>query len=108
MRQRMRMVREDALAVSAVVEQAFRGGDEVDDENLNKDLRQLFYDLQDEKILDVRREERVVEGQARRHYLWHVREDEAPAFGEGLKPDPASRLYHRLGDAAWERRRPEI
>jgi hypothetical protein len=103
--ERMRMVKEDALAVSKVVEEAFQGAAEVDDENLDKDLRQVFYDLQDERILDVRRIEVREDGQARRHYLWRVR-DEAAAAAAPESPglDPAARLYLRLGERHWERR----
>lgn len=102
---KMRMMREDAIAVSQVVEEAFAGQSELDDEFLDKDLRQVFYDLQDEKILEVRRVELREEGQSRRHYLWSIRDDEE--FGpapEPTKPDPAERLYARLGEQAWERR----
>jgi hypothetical protein len=105
LRERMRMVREDALAVARVVEEAFQGRSELDDELLHKDVRQVFYDLQNEKILEVRREEVRVDGVDRRHYLWRVRDDaplDAPA---PPAPDPAERLYHRLDDEAWERKR---
>lgn len=104
--ERMRMVREDALAVSKVVEEAFAGASELDDERLNKDLRQVFYSLQDEKVLDVRREERRVDGVDRRHYLWHLRESGGELAEAPRVRTPAERLYERLSDEAWERRRP--
>jgi hypothetical protein len=103
--ERMRMVREDAVAVAGVVEEAFKGRSELDDELIGKDLRQVFYDLQNEKILDVRREEVRIDGVDRRQYLWRIREDlqlEAPI---AVAPDPTVRFYHRLADQAWERRR---
>lgn len=105
---RMRMLREDALAVSKVVEDAFQGNTELDDELIDKDLRQVFYSLQDEKVLDVRREERREDGVERRHYIWHLRDED----GLGLEParrerDEAERLYAKLNEQAWERRRPD-
>jgi transcription initiation factor IIE alpha subunit len=104
--EKMRMVREDALAVSRVVEEAFQGGAEVDDESLDKDLRQVFYDLQDERILDVRRVETREDGHARRHYLWRVREEEAgKAAPEAAAVDPEARVYQRLDARHWERRK---
>ncbi len=104
---KMRMVREDALAVSQVVEEAFQGQSELDDEVLDKDLRQVFYDLQDEKILAVRRVEVREHGQARRHYLWSVREEAAlPEPAAAPAPDAAERLYQRLDERRWERKRP--
>jgi hypothetical protein len=100
-------MRDDALAVAKVVEEAFAGQSELDDEALDKDLRQVFYDLQDSKVLDIRREERRVDGSSRRHYLWHVRDIglDGP-LPDPAVPDPAERLYLRLGDSAWERRPP--
>jgi hypothetical protein len=103
---RMRMLREDAVAVSKVVEDAFAGNTELDDELLDKDVRQVFYSLQDEKVLAIRREERREDGVDRRHYLWHV-PDVDPGLGpQRAAPDPDARVYERLGDGAWERRRP--
>ncbi len=100
------MLREDAVAVAHVVEEAFQGCSELDDELLPTNVRQVFYDLQDEKILTMRREERRVDGMERRHYLWRVREDPL-AIAETVEPREATeRLYGRLGDEAWERRRP--
>lgn len=105
---RMRMLREDAVAVAHVVEEAFRGQPEVSDEALDKDVRQVFYDLQNEKILDIRRDESREDGQARRHYYWRVRDEEMPTLPEPMRPDPTERLYEKLSDSAWERRRLEL
>lgn len=103
--EKLRMVKEDALAVTQVVEEAFQGASELDDEVLDKDLRQVFYDLQDERILDVRRVEVREQGQARRHYLWRVREEEVGAeAAERQVPDAAARLYLKLDDGHWKRR----
>ncbi len=102
---KMRMLKEDAVAVSQVVEDAFAGRSELDDEFIDKDLRQVFYDLQDEKILEVRRVELREDGQERRHYLWSIREDDdVPAPAAPADVDPALRIYARLGEQAWERR----
>lgn len=104
---RMRMLREDAAAVAKVVEDAFQGNDELDDELIDKDLRQVFYSLQDEKLLAVRREERSRDGEARRHYLWHVPDlDDVGPGTPSRDVDGPQRVYERLGEAAWERRRP--
>lgn len=106
--ERMRMMREDALAVTKVVEDAFQGNTELDDELIDKDLRQVFYNLQDEKVLDIRREERREDGVERRHYIWHLRDLAGDGLDESPKErDPAQRVYERLGDSAWERRRPD-
>ncbi|MHB8633138.1 MAG: hypothetical protein ACYDBQ_04095 [Thermoplasmatota archaeon] len=101
---RMRMLKEDAVAVAHVVEDAFRGQAEVDDDSLGKDVRQVFYDLQNEKILDVRRDEVREDGQARRHYYWRLRDGDVPFAEEPPRPDATERLYGRLPESSWERR----
>lgn len=107
LRDKLRMMREDAQAIAHTVEHAFKGEDEVDDEALDKDLRQLFYDLQDEKILDVRRREFERDGQRLRGYYWHLREatEQFDLLDGTPESDPAQRLYGRLDEEAWERRR---
>lgn len=109
LRDRMRMLKEDAVAVAQVVDEAFKGRSEVDDEALDKDLRQVFYDLQNEKILDVRRDESRSDGQNRRHYYWRVRDENESELGftipDAAPRDEAERLYHKLAESAWERRR---
>src|ERR1041385_715572 len=105
LRERRRMMREAALPVAHVVEEAFQGRSELDDELLHKDVRQVFYDLQNEKILEVRREEVRVDGVDRRHYLWRVRDDVPLAAPRPAAPHPTERPYRRLDDEAWERKR---
>ena len=106
LRSRMRMLMEDAQAVAHVVEDAFKGQSEVDDSQIPKELRQVFYDLQDERILEVRRDEARGESGTERHYYWRVRDGDAVDIPEpNLEPDPVERLYTRLGDNAWGRRR---
>ncbi len=99
------MLREDAVAVAHVVEEAFQGRSELDDELVGKEVRQVFYDLQDRKILEVRRDETRDDGQDRRHYYWRVRDPgDFDRLPEPHVPDAAERLYGRLGDEAWARR----
>ncbi len=108
LRERMRMLKDDAMAVSKVVEEAFLGASELDDDRLDPHLRQVFYDLQDEDILKVRRQEYTKDGRLLRGYFWSVSEAE-----RGLTPiqrppqDPMADLYSELRDGAWERRRPQ-
>ena len=109
LRQRMRMVREDALAVAHVLDEAFQGAEEVEDEALDAELRQLFYDLQDAKVLDVkRREYRDPNGRLLRGYRWHILENEVSRLPATAVPqaDPLAEFYDGLQRDAWERRRP--
>lgn len=107
LRARMRMLREDATAVAKVVEEAFKGRSELDDDNLDPQLRQVFYDLQDEKVLKVRRTEYEKDGRRLRGYFWSI-DESAPSLARFRRDegDPVEEVYDRLRDDAWERRRP--
>ncbi len=101
------MLQEDALAVAHTVEEAFRGEDELNDEFLDASLRSVFYSLQDEGVLAIRRTEYQSDGRARRAYFWAVTDGEAlPDSAAARRAEHNQRLYARLGDDAWKRRRP--
>ncbi len=106
LRDKMRMLREDAHAVARVVEEAFRGNDSIEDDDLDAEMRQLFYDLQDAQVLDVQRREYECEGHLRRGYTWHV--NEAPRFDHPAPvapQDPDAQLYQELPHKVWANRR---
>lgn len=99
------MLREDAAAVAQVVDEAFKGASELEDDQLDPQLRQVFYDLQDENVLKVRRQEYERDGQRLRGYFWSI--DERPRLDRWAPrggPDPYESLYDGLRDAAWQRR----
>ncbi len=104
------MLREDAAAVAKVVEEAFEGHSELDDDILNPHLRQVFYDLQDEHILSIRRQEYEADGRLRRGYFWSI--DETPRLDrwapKAAPADPDTKMYEDLRDAAWQRRPPQV
>ncbi len=106
LRERMQMLREDAAAVAKVVEEAFAGHSELDDDILDPQLRQVFYDLEDEKILQVRRQEYVLDGRERRGYFWSI-DGQSPLRPTAAPPaaDELEALYGGLRDRAWARRR---
>lgn len=109
LRQAFNMMREDAAATARVVETAFRGEDEVNDEDLDKEIRSLFYTLEKERLLQVRRTEYKFEGQVRRAYFWRLNKLDEWAlddFGPVLSKDDidASRLYRSLPQENWARR----
>ncbi len=104
------MLREDAAAVAKVVEEAFEGHSELDDDILDPHLRQVFYDLQDEHILSVRRQEYEADGRQRRGYFWSI--DDSPRLDrwapKAVVSDPDAALYQGLREAAWQRRPPQV
>jgi hypothetical protein len=102
----MRMMREDALAVAQVVEEAFAGHSELDDDLIDPQVRSVFYDLQDQHILNIERREYQSEGRSLRGFFWKVdaTEPQLDRWAPGAARDETTELYDRLGDVAWQRR----
>lgn len=108
LRHRVQMLRADAAAVAKVVEEAFQGRSELEDDDLDVQLRQLFYDLQDARVLDVERHEYERDGRLLRGYRWHLLHDEplTPVRPHRGPADPDAAVYEDLKDDAWKRRPP--
>jgi hypothetical protein len=108
LRRAFNMLREDAEATAQVVSSTFRGEDEVNDEDLDKEVRALFYTLEQQNLLGIRRTEYKFEGQTRRAYFWRLKElkvdDLERAFGGLSKEDlEATRVYRALPTELWAR-----
>ena len=109
LRKAFNMVVEDARATAKTVESAFRGEEEVNDEDLDKDIRSLFYTLEKEKLLNVRRTEYKFEGQTRRAYFWRVNKiEEWPFDADGgsrsMEDAETAKVYRALPSTMWARR----
>ncbi len=105
------MMKEDAEATAGVVETVFRGEEEVNDEDLDRELRSLFYTLEREQLVGIRRTEYQFEGQTRRAYFWRLNDlDELLQDGrddEGLSAEEreAMKVYQALPLERWNRGR---
>jgi hypothetical protein len=64
------MAKEDAVALTKTVEEIFDGRKEIEDQDIDKYARALFYELQRENLLKIRREETREEGRYIRRYYW--------------------------------------
>jgi hypothetical protein len=109
LRRAFNMVREDAEATARVVEQAFKGEDEVNDEDLDKEIRSLFYALEKENLLQVRRTEYKFDGQVRRAYFWRLSKLEnlgLDDFGPTISKEDLemTKLYRTLPQELWSRK----
>jgi hypothetical protein len=104
------MIKEDAEATAHVVETAFRGEEEVNDEDLDREIRSLFYTLEREQLLGIRRTEYKFEGQTRRAYFWRLKDIEQLIKGEdgeaGLSPEDreALKIYRAMPSEMWARK----
>lgn len=98
----------DARATAETVTSVFQGEDEVNDEDLDKEIRSLFYSLEKEKLLNVRRTEYKFEGQTRRAYFWRFNDlEQWPFTGERQKALQeeleATQVYRALPPNLWTR-----
>jgi hypothetical protein len=96
---------EDASELSQIVQKPFNGNNEIEDRVLDKDTRSLFYDLYQNNLLSIRREE-VTEGDSlKRTYYWsfNVETIKTEASRKSLQESPYS-IYKKLPDEFWYRR----
>ena len=64
------MEKEDAVELAKTIDKIFKGKKEVEDTSIDKYSRALFYELQKEKLLKIRREEKKSQGKVLRRYYW--------------------------------------
>lgn len=103
------METEDAQHVTQVVADCFIGEDEVNDEDLEKETRALFYALEAEGLLTFRRTEYKFEGAPRRAFFWRLTEE--VLSGKALEAAEATlshesheaQIYETLSDDMWSR-----
>lgn len=108
LRRAFNMMKDDAEATAGVVSSVFRGDEEVNDEDLDKEIRALFYTLEKEELLGIRRTEYKFEGQTRRAYFWRVKK--LPELDSDMTPGGLSRedvealkVYRALPQEMWNR-----
>ena len=70
LRNAFNMEKGDAITLAKTVEDVFKGKEEVEDMSIDKYTRSLFYELQREKLLKLRREEFKENGKFIRKYYW--------------------------------------
>lgn len=99
-----RMQADDAKAIAEIVSERFAEDEEVNDDNLDAEIRSIFYTLESKKLLSFRREEYQWEnGEHRRAFYWKLRDEalfehEAPAM-----PQMNDSVYDSLPVDAWKR-----
>lgn len=95
------MQKEDAIGLAETVEKIFNGQKEIEDMSIDKYSRALFYELQREKLLKIRREEYKEQGKIMRKFYWSF---DAEGIKRGanmiLKVDEY-KIYQQIPRHAW-------
>lgn len=102
----MEMDARDARQIATHVLAAFGEEEELDDREIDSDLRSVFYALEEHKLLDFRRETyRNEDGHKRRAFFWTIRWDEVePDEAEDASAgDGDETVYEELPQNAWTR-----
>ena len=96
------MAKEDAVELAKTVEGIFNGKEEIEDMSIDKYVRSLFYELQREKLLKIRREELKEKGKITRKYYWSFDEDiiRQAAYEKTMKETPYA-IYKKIPKNAW-------
>ena len=102
LKNRFNMEKDDAIALAKTVEKIFNGQEEVEDMSIDKHARSLFYELQREKLLKLRREELKEQGKFIRKYYWSfdnkiIKE----AAYEKYVQDEKYAIYKKIPKDAW-------
>jgi len=101
LKNRFEMAKEDAIALAKTVVTIFDGEEELDDMNIDKYARALFYELQRERLLKIRREEFKEKGKFIRKYYWSFNNNIIREIAyEKIKEDPY-KIYEKIPKNAW-------
>ena len=95
------MSNEDAIALTKTVEGIFEGQEEVEDMSIDKYARSLFYELQREKLLKLRREEFKEKGKFIRKYYWSFNNDIIREVAYEKLIEEPYKIYKKLPKDAW-------
>lgn len=96
----------DASEVAQLVLLSFNGDEELHDDELTTDLRSMFYTIEEQKLLDFRREEyKNDEGHLRRAFYWTIRWDNVEEAAQHVQSSTGSNdsVYDELPHDAWNR-----
>ena len=101
LKNRFGMTKEDASALTKTVESIFKGKQEVEDMSIDKYVRSLFYELQREKLLKVRREEFKEKGKQIRKYYWSFDDEAIREVAYKKEKSEPYTIYKKIPIEAW-------
>ena len=101
LKNKFNMTKEDAVELAKTVESIFNGQEEIEDMTIDKYVRSLFYELQREKILTLRREEYRENGKIIRKFYWSFNHKAIEEVAKLKKIDEPYDIYKKIPKNAW-------
>ena len=98
---KFKMTKEDAIALTKTVETIFNGKEEVEDMSIDKYARALFYELQRERLLKLRREEYKEKGKYIRKYYWSYNDNMIREEAYKKYKEEKYKIYQKIPEKAW-------
>jgi hypothetical protein len=98
---RFKMDKEDAIALAKTVENIFNGNKEIEDMSIDKYARALFYELQKERFLKLRREEIKEKGRQIRKYFWSFNNEMIKKIAFEKTVEDCYAVYKKIPKEAW-------
>lgn len=101
LKNKFNMAKEDAIALAKTVESIFNGQEEIEDTDIDKYARALFYDLQRERFLKIRREEYREKGKYIRRYYWSFNDEIIREEAYKKYKEEKYKIYQKIPKNAW-------
>jgi len=101
LKKRFGMDIQDAKALTKTVEGIFKGKEEIEDMSIDKYVRSLFYELQREKLLKIRREEIKENGKQIRKYYWSYDNKVIKDVAYEIIKEEPYKIYKKIPKEAW-------
>lgn len=91
----------DAIALAKTVEEIFNGEKEIEDMTIDKYIRSLFYELEREGLLQLRREEIKEKGKIMRKYYWSFNNKKIKEEAYRIFKEEEWKIYKDIPRDAW-------
>jgi TFIIE alpha subunit len=101
LKNKFNMAKEDAIELAKTVEGIFNGEKEIEDMTIDKYARSLFYELQRERLLKLRRDEYKEEGKYIRKYYWSFNNDTIKEVACEKYKEEKYQIYQKIPENAW-------
>jgi len=95
------MKQDDAIGLAKTVETIFNGQKEIEDMTIDKYARSLFYELQRQNLLKIRREEMKEKGKAMRKFYWSLDNQRIKEEARRKQQKNIYKIYQEIPSNAW-------